>query len=65
MCRGAVVDTEAGTDLDFGASLTWVVADVACSTQPVLPYIALEPPHHFPPFSTGRDVCALTCTFLI
>ena len=66
LCRGAVVDTEAGTaDLDFAASLTWIVADVAGSTHLVLSNIVFELPHHFPPFSTGRDVCALTCTFLI
>jgi len=27
--------------------------------------ISLEAPRQFPPFSSGRDVCALKCTLLL
>ena len=33
---------------------------VSCLTA-----ISFEPPHQFPPFSTGRDVCALVGTLLL
>lgn len=66
LCHGAVVDADARTaDLDLTIPLSWLFVDVAWLTHPALSYITFETPHHFPPFSTGRDICALTCTLLI
>lgn len=70
LCQGAVVDGEVRTvDFESAAplSVNWLITDLAflgprCSVHSC---ISFESPHSFPPFSTGRDVCALTCTFLI
>ena len=70
LCQGAVVDGELrSVDFEFSAplSIDCLVADVAFSIPKGAMYsnIGFESPHSFPPFSTGRDVCALTCTLLI
>ncbi len=70
LCQGAVVDGEVrSADFEFSVplSVNWLVTDITflgprCSVPSC---IAFESPHSFPPFSSGRDVCALTCTFLI
>jgi hypothetical protein len=38
------------------------VLEVALFTHLSLTAVSFESPHQFPPFSSGRDVCALTCT---
>jgi hypothetical protein len=69
LCHGAVVDGGLRTaNLDSATLLTLsgLVAETKLgSAGAVHTSIAFEPPHHFPPFSTGRDVCALTCTLLL
>ena len=69
LCHGAVVDGNVRTvHLDWATQvgLSWFMADVGSSLCRItLASIAFEPAHQFPPFPTGRDLCALTCTFLI
>lgn len=70
LCQGAVVDGEVrSTDIELSVphSVNGLACDIALvgRTCSVSSRIAFESPHSFPPFSTGRDVCALTCTFLI
>ena len=69
LCQGAVDGDVHSADLELVLPLTvdWFDTDIAflnprCSVPSC---IAFELPHNFPPFSTGRDVCALTCSFLI
>ena len=68
LCHGAVVDGETRTS-DLGLAeppaINWLVADNGAESSSLHFSIAFEPSHHFPPFCTGRDVCALTCTLLI
>ena len=70
LCQGAVVDGDVrAADLELAVPLS--INGLACDVDfvgrmcSVSSRIAFESPHSFPPFSTGRDVCALTCTFLI
>ena len=70
LCQGAVVDGEVrAADFEFTVplSVNWLVADIVIlsSRCSVSSRIAFESQHSFPPFSSGRDVCALTCSFLI
>ncbi len=69
LCHGAVVDADvriANLDLVTPLTLSWLVANSTMgSTSTVLARFDFEQPLHFPPFSTGRDVCALTCTRLL
>lgn len=68
LCHGALVDVVRTIDFDDSTPLyiNWRIVDGAsCSTALSLANISYEPPHHFPPFSTGRDVCALTCALLL
>lgn len=67
LCRGAVVDSVRSTELHDSAppTINWPIGDVRLTTINVSSAtIPFESPHHFPPFSTGRDVCALTCALL-
>jgi hypothetical protein len=69
MCHGAIADGGVrAIDLEMSMPLavSWFFTDTVCnSTSSTVSYLIFETPHHFPPFSTGRDVCALTCAFLI
>lgn len=66
LCRGAITDSVRTTDCDFALPVTvyWLV-DVEPADEIMLAAVAAEPPHQFPPFSTGRDVCALICSRLL
>jgi hypothetical protein len=69
LCHGAIFDSQLRTtDLDQanpqwfyrlgnGATLSAVGSSLVS--------ISFEPPHQFPPFSTGWDVCRLTCTLVL
>jgi hypothetical protein len=64
LCHGAIFD---GSRTDDNESLSppvinWVLDVASPFTNLSLAAVSFEPPHQFPPFSTGRDVCALTCT---
>lgn len=67
LCHGAIADgvkveaAECDTEL-FVTDLLDLSSDVVRS-QPS--YDLLLGVCHFPPFSTGRDVCALTCALLL
>jgi len=44
----------------------WWLDDAALTSSELSPAVStLEPPHQFPPLSTGRDVCTLTCVLQI
>lgn len=68
LCQRAIVDGIRPLELDLVTppAITW-------STGDTLPFsLALscadassEPPHHFPPFTSGRDICTLRCLLLI
>lgn len=66
LCHGALADSVRTTELgdwdllDVNSSL-----DNVCLADLSVTSTSFELPHHFPPFSTGRDVCALTCALLL
>ncbi len=56
------------TELDLpGTSVAdWLINDVDLSSTALsLSETSSGPPHQFPPLSTGRDVCMLTCALLL
>lgn len=68
LCRGAILDVVQSAEPEGPTRLAvdWLIDDEVFSA----PALALvdscsEPPHHFPPFSTGRDVCVLSCALLL
>lgn len=68
LCRGAIVDGARSTESDWSLQLAvdWLIDDAILSTAALsLADSCSEPPHQFPPFSTGRDVCVLTCALLL
>ena len=69
LCYGAIVDGLRSVDLDYSpaVAVTWLDGDSLLSpigTSLALGAISFEQPHQFPPLSSGRDVCALTCALL-
>ncbi len=67
-CHGAIMDgvRPAVPDLSTQPAINWLIDDaVLFPIHLSLETGSFEPPHQFPPFSTGRDVCALTCTLLL
>ena len=68
LCQGAIIDCVRSVELDSSLSLAidWLIDDaILSSTTLTLADTSSEPPHHFPPFSIGRDVCVLTCALLL
>lgn len=64
LCRGAIFDASrvADDDLNTPMAMPGTLEVTSPANQPSLAALSFESPHQFPPFSTGRDVCALTCT---
>jgi len=66
---GAVADGLRTAQAESLLSLTigsWLPDAVSLTSDvPSLTAISFEPPHQFPPFSTGRDVCALVGILLL
>lgn len=68
LCRGAITGGVRPAELDFSAPLAidWLSDDAICSFAALsLADTSSEPPHQFPPFSTGRDICVLACALLL
>jgi hypothetical protein len=69
LCHGAIVDGKLRTsELDQATPLAsgWLIDNLALSSAvPSSATISFERPRQFPPFSTGRDVRALTCVLLL
>ena len=67
-CQGAISDGVRSVEFDLELSLhvDWIDGTMLTAATPAsFVDASAEPPHHFPPFSTGRDVCALTCALLL
>jgi hypothetical protein len=67
-CQGAIMDSARVVELDYLTMLTgnWLLGSIqVLSHGPSLADLSFEPPHQFPPFCTGREVCALTCRLLL
>ena len=66
-CQGAiVVDSRvAERELDGVQGIFWLNDVTACAFHPSLAIVSLDAGHQCPPFVTGRDICAMTCTLLI
>lgn len=64
LCQGAVFERSRTVDDELMSSpaISWLLAVTSSSTNLSLAAVSFESPHQFPPFSTGRDVCTLTCT---
>lgn len=64
LCHGAIFDASRSADDELAspATMQWLLEVASAPTNLSLAAVSFEPPHQFPPFSTGRDVCALTCT---
>ena len=66
LCHGAIFGASrtAADELTAPAAMSmhWVQEIASSTTNLSLAAVSFESPHQFPPFSTGRDVCALTCT---
>jgi hypothetical protein len=64
LCHGAIFDASRSADdeLTWPATMQWLLEVASTPTNLSLAAVSFELPHQFPPFSTGRDVCALTCT---
>ena len=64
LCHGAIFDASRSADdeLTSPTTMQWLLEVASAPTNLSLAAVSFEPPHQFPPFSTGRDVCALTCT---
>jgi hypothetical protein len=64
LCHGAIFDASGSADDELAstAAVYWLLEVASFPTNLSLAAVAFEPPHQFPPFSTGRDVCMLTCT---
>ncbi len=66
LCHGAIFGASRTADDELTApaamSMHWVLEIASSTTNLSLAAVSFESPHQFPPFSTGRDVCALTCT---
>lgn len=69
LCRGAIMGGELRTaerELATSFIINRLIDNaVLSSIDPSLASISLGTPHHFLPFSTGRDVCVLTCALLL
>lgn len=67
LCHGAIVVQLTTVEVDHSNPLLDWHGDttVALAKCPILASVSFESPHQFPPFSSGRDVCALTCAFLL
>ena len=68
LCHGAVMGGRSTTQTDCSMCLTnrWLMdGPVLFSSDLSLTAVSLEPPHQFPPFSMGRDLCALTGVLLL
>lgn len=68
LCHGAITDGVRSVefDLDLSLNIDWIGGTTLTPAIPTLfADTSLEPPHHFPPFSTGWDVCVLTCALLL
>ena len=64
LCHGAVFDGSwmADDELTSPVVMHWVLEVTSPTIPRSLVAVSFESPQQFPPFSTGRDVCALTCT---
>jgi len=71
MCRGASIDSLRTAEVGFSSPLTinrlFEGASLSATNFSFLSLaaIAFESPCQFPPLSSGRDVCVLTCTLLL
>ena len=69
LCHGAITGGARTTQVDFMAPLTisgWLLdAASSASAGPSWATLSFKLPHQFLPFSTGRDVCALTGALLL
>ncbi len=77
LCHGAIMDCARGTEHAFAATPTihwlvdgwladgWLAEGVSLSSiELYLAGLSIEPPCHFPPLSSGWDICVLTCSLL-
>jgi len=67
-CQGAIIDHVRAVDPNEQHMLATGWLDIGPRTTSIgmsTADISSEPPHHFPPFSTGRDICALTSALLL
>ena len=64
LCHGAIFDGSRVSDDELMSSpaFNWLFEVTSAPTNLSLADVSFEPPHQFPPFSSGRDVCMLTCT---
>lgn len=64
LCHGAIFDASRSADDELASSVAmcWLLEVASAPTNLSLAAVSFESPHQFPPFSTGRDVCMLTCT---
>ena len=60
LCRGAIIDGSRTVDdqLTSPVARQWAL-EIASPTALPLRAVSFESPRQFPPFATGRDVCAL------
>lgn len=68
LCHGAIIANVQTAEHDDPIPLWdhWLIDDAVVSPiDSSLASISFEPPHQFPPFSTGRDVCVLTRALLL
>ena len=67
LCQGAIMDGVRSTEFESLVPLVAPFVDdaILCSAALSLADASSEPPHHFPPLSTGRDICVLTCALLL
>ena len=67
LCQGALLDNAKVEASETGIEF-FVAALVDVNAEVVAAYVSADLSRHvchFPPFSTGRDVCALTCALLL
>lgn len=64
LCHGAIFDGSriADDELVSSPAINWLLVVASSPTNLSSAAVAFESPHQFPPFSSGRDVCMLTCT---
>ncbi len=68
LCKGAIMDVVRSVDFEPGTPLTvdWITDDSANSSDSIsMAETSSQPPHSFPPLSTGRDICALICVRIL
>jgi hypothetical protein len=66
LCHGAIIGGVRSAELEISAvlSINWLVDDTHLSSIKISSADACFEPH-FPPHSTGREICMLTCVLLI